>query len=236
MPTQSTTVNTTAASIMDKAASLMNDTAKTVYTYDAQLPYLQMALDELLEHMELNNISYTNEVSGVIVIPAGTTVVYPESDQLTPSYPANLVSILSISERSADSSEPYVPVTYREFLPVEMIGIASGQLTYWTWQDQKIKFLSTNLDREILLQYIKTVFPQPLTEDSVIPIINCRSFLQYRTAGLCSRFVGENPTRADNLDTLAMLAIDRVTGIEVKSKQNQIIRRRPFLARYKSRY
>ena len=52
----STTADLTAAQVMDASASMLNDTAKTSYTYVAQIPYLNMALRELQEFFELNNV------------------------------------------------------------------------------------------------------------------------------------------------------------------------------------
>lgn len=239
MPAQSTTTNVTAASIMDKVASLMNDTAKTVYTYAAQLPYLQIALDELQEHMESINMSVTNSVSTDINIPADTEVVNPSVGfgvNTAPNYPADLVNVLNIYERSAGSSEPFIPVAFKEFLPTSLVGISSNQLNYWTWQDQRIKFLPCNTDREIRIEYIKSVFPKELSETSEIGIINGKVFLQFRTAALCSEFVGENPTRANSLNQMAVMALDRISGIDVKGRQNQNTRRQPFMSRFKNRW
>lgn len=216
---QNTTTSLTAAAVMDKSASLMNDSVKAVYTYDAQLPYLQMALDELVEFMQLNNIPVTDETSDVIQIPTGTTVVNPiqgYGDNTPPNYPANLVQIQQIWERLSGSSGPFVPLT-------------------WTWQDQRIKFTSTTNNREIKLDYIKSVFPDPLVEQSPIGIINAKAFLYFRTASLCALFIGENPSRANELNGFAILAVDRLTGIETKGKQGMGVRRRPFNSGYKRR-
>lgn len=68
-------VDLLAGTVMDKAASLMNDSARTVYTYAAQVPYLNIALQELQEEFELNGISVTENVSAVINMPAGSTTI-----------------------------------------------------------------------------------------------------------------------------------------------------------------
>ena len=85
------------------------------------------------------------------------------------------------------------------------------------------------------IDYIRNLFTDVEDEESVLGVINCDSFLHYRIAGLCAEFIGENKTRADDLNTQAMGALERVTGIEAKGKQQIGTRHRPFRATWKSR-
>lgn len=230
--------STTAADVMDASASLMNDTAKTVYTYAAQTPYLNMALKELQEEFQLNNIPITNEESEAIEIVAGTVEVTPYDGVGTgnaPHYPNDLVEIQKIWERASGSSDPFIPLTKKEFLPRYTDYTQLSILSVWSWQRQQIRFIGCNQDREIKLDYIRTLFPKVQNEAAVLGVMNCETFLFYRTAGLCTRFIGENPTRADELDSDALLARDRVVGIGTKSKQAIVTRRRPFMQSYKLR-
>lgn len=230
--------STTAADVMDASASLMNDTAKTVYTYSAQMPYLNMALRELQEHYELNNIPVTNETSTGITVPIGTKEIRPFDGVGSGSslnYPSDLVEIQLISERLSGSTDPYIPLVKREFLPHVIDDLPIESLQYWAWEGQVIKFIGATTIRQIKLDYIKTVFPKVTNSAALIGVINAQSFLQYRTASLCTRFIGENPTRADSLDELAVLALDRATGISSKARQSINTRRRPFMASYKRR-
>jgi hypothetical protein len=230
----------TAGEVMDKAASLMNDTAKTVYTYAAQMPYLNMALDELMEHLELHNIPITSKTSASITVNIGTTQINPESGfeppNLPPTYPSDLVSIEQIWERLAGSTDPFVPLVQREFLPHYVDDILVDSLIYWAWQDQRIKFIGATTNREVKLDYVaKVKTNQVVSSGDQIGIINARTFLYYRTAAICSQFIGENPTRAGELNQFAQMAVDRMTGIEIKSKQSVQTRRRPFRASYKQK-
>lgn len=209
----------TAGNVMDKSASLMNDSAKTVYTYAAQMPYLNMALAELEEHFQLNNIPVTNQTSAAITVPALATVINAfdgAGSGPIPHYPQDLVEIQSVLARASGASTGYSLIT-------------------WTWEDQKLKFPSSDQAREFQLNYIRTLFPEITNAAAVLGIINAKSFLQYRTAALCTQFIGENAQRAGELNNFAVLALDRVTGIGTKAKQYLTTRRQPFMAGYKRR-
>jgi hypothetical protein len=230
--------STTAANVMDLAASLMNDTAKSVYTYDAQMPYLNMALKELQEEFQLNNIPVTNEESAAIEIPIGTTEVCPVDgvgSGPAPNYPTDLVEIQKISERLAGSTDSFLPLVKKDFLPHIDEGIDMSSIQLWVWEGQRIKFHAALTAREIKIDYIKTLFPKVTNQAAVLGVINCETFLFYRTAALCTRFIGENETRAAELNDFAVMAKDRVIGIGNKGKQSIVTRRRPFMAAYKRR-
>jgi len=231
------TTDLTAAQVMNRSASLMNDTAKTVYTYVAQLPYLNIAVDELQELFELNNIPVTNQTTAFIAVPAGVVQIEPieNAGPGIVTYPNDLVEIQGLYERLGGSTEPFIPMTQREFLPHSLDNLPTESLGYWIWEDQKIKFIGALLPREVKLDYIKKLFPDELNASSAIGIINARGFLYFRTAALCSQFIGENTTRATELNNFATLALDRITGIGIKGKQAIMTRRRPFMATYKSR-
>ena len=223
---------------MDRSASLMNDTARVTYTYTAQLPYLNMAFDELQEAFELNNIPVTNETSAVITVPIGTIVIGPVDGigaSSAPNYPSDLVEIQGLYERLAGSNEPFVPMTQREFLPHAIDNLATEALQYWIFQNQRIELIGALTAREVKIDYIKKVFSDAIAESSVIGVINARGFLYYRTAALCAQFIAENKTRADELNNFAQIAMDKVIGIGVKGKQSIMTRRRPFMSAYKRR-
>jgi len=237
MPPASTT-DLTAVIVMDRVAALMNDAAKTSYTYTAQLPYLNMALDELQELFELNNIPVTNQTAAFITVPIGIKAINPEigyPPNTPPNYPRDLVEIQGLYERLGGTVDPFIPMTQREFLPHAIDDLPTQSLTYWIWQDQRIKFIGALADREVKIDYIKTIFPREVVASSSIGIINAKGFLYYRTAALCSMFIGENASRGEELNGLATLSLDRITGISIKGKQAIMTRRRPFMAGYKTR-
>lgn len=225
----------TPSAIMDMSASLMNDTAQTIYTDAAQLPYLNMALDDLQEEFELNNIPVTNEVSSILTpITAGTTVV---SFTTSPALPADLIEIQQLFERMTGII-PWIPMDRLEFLPLGREDQNITQFLVWSWVDQEIRLIEATADIDLKMDYIKNIFSTPIAIADVgvnITVLNIKQYLGYHTAALCSEFIGENKTRADALEVKAIQALDRELGIPIKGKQAITTRRQPFMGSYRRR-
>lgn len=222
---------TTVGALLDNSAVLLNDSAKSVYTYAVQLPFFNMAQKELQELMEQNNVPATNEVAPTTLIVAVGVVAI--SFSTVPALPADLIEIQQLSERLNGAAEDYIPMTRREFLPTLVEQTES--LIWWAWQNQELRFLGATTPRQLQLNYIASRLPVVTSTATSITLINADSFLQYRTAALCSQFVGENKTRADDLNAFAGAAADRFLGIDTKGRQAIAVRRRPFMASYKNR-
>lgn len=227
------------ANVMDVSASLLNDTAKSTYTYAAQSPYLRLSLQELREYFELNNIPVTQEVSAVITLNAGVVAILYNAagTPSNPKLPDDMVEPAQLWERQA-GIDPWTPMTKRDYLPHDLEGIETNQFIYYVWQSQEIRVLPANQQNDIKIDYIRQMFPDAgatVDENTQINVINCQTFLEYRTASLCAEFIERNTTSAQALGAYAILALDRATGIGVKGKQNIMTRRRPFRAAYKRR-
>src|SRR5258705_4484902 len=168
-----TTTNLTVIQVLSKSASLMNDSARSVYTFVVQLPYLNIAFDELQESFELNNIPITNQTATPtpVTIAVGITAINPTAGTgvlTAPNYPEDMVEIQGLYERLAGSNDPFVPMHQREFLPHALDNIPTESLQYWIWQDQRIKFIGAITPREVKIDYIKALFQADLGQSSVI--------------------------------------------------------------------
>lgn len=230
----------TGGNVMDVSASLLNDTAKQIYTYAAQSPYLRIALQELRELFELNNISVTQKVtSPPITLNAGVTAItYNASGTpANPKLPDDFVEPAQLWERPT-GIDPYVPMTKRDYLPHYLEGVQTNQFIYYVWEEQQIKVLPAIQINDIKMDYIRQLFPDAgatVDQNTQINVVNAATFLEFRTAALCAEFIERNLTTANSQNALAVLALDRVTGISSKGKQNIMTRRRPFRAGYKRR-
>lgn len=233
-----TVADLTAGQVMDSVAPLLNDSEMQVYTYAVQVPYLNTALRELQEYYELNNMPVTDTVSTVIEVPAGTTAVgYEPAVPVpnTPYLPDDLIEPKIVWERQHDV-DPFIIMNKVDFLPRWQEGVELNQFIWYTWQSQQIRVLAANQANDLKLDYTRNLFSEIEDETDTINVVNAQSFLQYRTAALCARFIGEDIPRADQLDQFAGLSMDRSVGIGTKGRQAIVIRKRPFRSSYKRLY
>jgi len=224
----------TPAEIMDMSASLMNDTAQTVYTDVAILPYFNMAVEKMLQVLEKHNIPVTNETSAALTIPAGTTVVSFTSN---PALPSDLIEIQQLWE-SPTGENIWTPMVHKEFIPHFIEGVETNKFLIYSWIHQEIRVPQSNADNDLKIDYIARIVDVPLTIGDIntdLNIINCKNFLGFYTAGLCAQFIGENPTRAQVLFSFAQDAETDLIGISIKGAQSIVTRHKPFRSSYKIR-
>lgn len=220
-----------ASDVMDKVASVcLNDSQKSVYTYDKQLPLLQTAFSELGKQCRMNGVEATNARSAIVEI---TTAMTDWGGSSGPALPTDLISIQWMGERDFGSTDDFIEMKRCNFLPNTQI--KTTELIWWSWIGQVVKFIGANTNRDVRMDYIADNLAAITSAGSSITLKDCDVFLQYRTAALCARFIGENPTRADQLDGDALMALDIFLGVNTKDRQVMPVRRRPFMASYKSR-
>ena len=215
----------TAGTVMDMTAALINDASKSQYTYAVQVPYLQMAMQELQEYFALHNVPVTQKRSTVIQVNSGITEIVYDSTPPVPELPDDMIEPETVWE-SGRGLNDWTPVTRVNSLPANVTPI--NMLGAYTWQNQKLSFLSSNQNNDIKIDYIGQLFTQITGSSSVINIANAASFLEFRTGGLLAEFVGHDDPTATKMNGYASLALDRATGITVKGKQSIMTRRRPF--------
>ena len=233
----STTADLTAAQVMDSSASMLNDTAKTKFTYANMIPYLNMSLRELQEFFELNNVPVTNEKSAVIEVDAGVTSVgFAPTVPIagTPYLPDDFIEIRVLWQRNR-GVDPFIPMGRLDYLDQALNGVETSQFNGYVWEAQEIRFQASNADNDLKLDYIRRLFTTVTSSTDALNVVNAQSFLSYRTAALVAEFVGENKTRADSLNSDASIALDRTIGISTKGRQVISIRHRPFRSSFKRR-
>lgn len=222
--------NFTAGDVMTAVRALLNDTAGQYYSDTVQIPYLQMALMELREYLELSNSPVTNYTDTVLVVPAGTVLI---NYITTPALPSDLIDIRQLWFRPTGDG-PYVPLTRRDFLPHWVDGQDLNSFLFWAWYDNAIHLPSSSQDNDLKLDYIKQI-AEIVDANSQIALINGQSFLNYRTAALLCRYVKNDVEKSQDMDANAQTSLDRTIGIESKSRQTISTRRRPFRQSYKNR-
>jgi hypothetical protein len=221
--------------IMQASASFLNDINRRIFTDDVLTPYLNVALTDLQEIFQLNNIPVTNQTSSSLAVAAGISEI--AFTGTVPTLPPDLVEIRQLWE-SPSGLNQWTPMKKMEFLPHYYESpILSNQFLIWAWEDQKIKLIAANANNDLKLDYIKTIFPVVTSLTKIINLntLLSQSYLQYRTAALAAYFIGENEERASVLNDQANEAMMKSLQISTKGKQAIGVRRRPFRAAFKMR-
>lgn len=206
--------------VCDRARKVyLNDAGSQLYSNLALLPFIQQAYGEMQLELTANGLEITKETSAVLAVAAGIEPVIDVN--LIP----DLVMPLDIYERGV--GETYFPIYPMTKLDWEPNTERTDTLRYWNWRENQIKFIGSTSAREVKVRYIKGL-PALIGESTPLAILNAVEFLAARSAGLASRFIGGNFTRADACDTDAGRLLPRLVAIEVKSNQTIAYRRRPF--------
>ena len=219
---------------MDKAASYQNDANKTKYTYAAQIPFLNTALQELEKAFALENMPVTDTFSTVLTLAAGvTTIGYaPVTPVGGMQYlPSNLIEPLRVWER-ATGVNPYTPVVKSLYLIPDSTGIERSSFGEYVWKSNKIQFLPSNRINDVMIEYTRALFTKITSSTDLIGLSTAQTFLEYRTGALVAKFLGEDEPRSVELNGYAGLSLDQDLGIGAKGRQNIMVRRRPFRSSY----
>ena len=222
-----------AKQVLDGSAALLNDTQLSIFTYAAQIPYLNIALQELQEELELNNVPVTNKRAAIITITSGIEGIGGGNGK--PNLPPGFIEPVELFERTSGSQYAFIDMKRCDFLPVNQVPTA--YLIYWSFNDGAIQFIPGGAtgDVDVQIDYVKSIFVPIGSSTDQIEYDKGLIFLTYRNAALCAEFIGENKTRADDLNVLAGLGLQRALGISTKGRQQMNTRRRPFMAGWRAR-
>jgi hypothetical protein len=221
--------------IITATANLMNDSSQSLYTNTVCLPLLNLALDELQETYEQNDLPITNETSAAIKIISGVGKIGFDT---TPALPSHLIEILQLWESTTGLNQ-WVPMIKKDFIPHYLQDNTTiSQFLIWAWKDDHIELIPANADNDLKIDFIGSIFNTPIVIANIdvnLPFTNIKTYLEYKTAALCAMFFAENESRAMALDSLAGTALSRALGIPIKGMQSVVTRRRPFRHSFKNR-
>ena len=223
------------STIITTVAGLMNDAAQSIYTNAICLPMLNLALAELQEIYELNDIPITQETSAAITIPEGVSSLGFDTN---PALPSDFIELKQLWE-STSGLEQWTPVVKRDFIPHSLEdGTAISQFLVYAWKKGRISLIPANQDNDLKLDYVASMFNLPILIANInvnLPFTNIETYLSYKTAAFCAMYQAENESRASALDGQSETALSRALGIPIKGLQSVITRRRPFRQSFKAR-
>lgn len=204
--------------IMDGAASLNNDTPKTLYTYAVQLPYLIIAQQELEQNLVLNEVPLSLISEYKVDVQIGDIVLILPDDFFIPNY---------LMERPNTSTKESDFVRMTEVKDVNHLQRDPGvSLIEWDWRHNCINFVGATTIRNVRLNYWKQLLVPEIGSNE--PQLGANNFLKFRTAALIAEFIAKDTGRSMSLNVQAMQANDLLMSILVKNNQGKRIRRHPF--------
>lgn len=218
----------TVSSIRARILTRLNDTSQQIYTDTVLLPFIQDSADELQAMLDLYGILVLEHVtSPPIIVPQlqnyvpGTRVSMKSLGLL----PNDMLEPQRMSERLSGTTDLFMPMIPRQWEPDILL---TDALRYWVYREEDIFLVGANTNRDVLIYYKKRLL---IVNDmnSVIGVNNSTMFMINRTAGFAARNIGENTTRADNLDKEAEANMSWILRIGTKDKQRARTRRRPFI-------
>lgn len=231
------TVNLTGQQVITFAAARLNDASQQLYTNAVQLPFLNIALAELQEIYEANNIPVTDETSAIIEVDAaaaGFVEVIFDDSVLTPTVlPSDMVEIKVAWESPRDLNQ-WTRMTKLDYLPEYQIGAQISQFVYYQWATNAMKMLAANADNDIKLDYVRSLFVEITDVSTDLLVQNSLSYLGNRVASLVASDIEENQERSQRLYMDALGGLDRALTIPTKGRQRITTRRRPFRSGFKS--
>lgn len=200
----------------------INDVDAENFDDDRLIPYMAMAMRDLVSKLELNEIPSYNEISAVIPVLALATTLTLPADFRTP---------IKLEERAqGDTSNLFVKMDQKEWEP-NMFPQTS--LLYWTYREDSIKFLGATTNRDVKLYY-QTIGQAISSVNSVITVIGLENVLGLLTAQLFATFGLRNLEIAGFIEKQFERQWDEFSRRRVKGNQSMPIKRPSFRERRRS--
>jgi hypothetical protein len=215
----------TSGQVMDEAALLLNDSAKTTFTYAVLAPWFKKAIDHLSDELAVNSIPLLKRFSTVTTVAiSGTTIALP-ADTLIP---------VKLEERESGATTPYLDMVPVDDLPE---GVSqAGSLNYWAFRGTLlnsvpvIDIIGSTTARQVRITYDRFLPQIPGsvgTEDYTTSLTwNTKRFLGAKTAEYVSRFVLKDDKRSKELREETGISMDRL--IKIWIRKSPAVRRRGY--------
>lgn len=209
----------TAGDVMDLVASVLNDTAKTQYSYAVQLPYLKLAYDNLGQYCNANSVQVNLISEYEVDVPAGDVSL---------SLPPSFFVPITLQERSDGAT---LESDWRNMVEVPNVWDLNldptSTLGYWDYRHNCVNFVGSTVIREMKLYYWR-LLSDPTSEGDIMAFKGGKNYLTFKTAEFCAKYIMMNPERAEMLATDAQMALDLLLTEFVKNQQGKRVRRKPF--------
>jgi hypothetical protein len=207
---------TLASDIMNRSRAVLNDIAQDLYTNEVLLPYLRIANDDLSDELVDNGATVQKEVSADIALPVGFK---------SPPLPNDFIVPVEVFEKNSGEDDSFYRYCHqREYLPNVLPG---NELSVWTWREQAINFIGSTTNKQLRIRYTRLIL-EIIGDNSPVELTHALNYLAYHTAALASEHIGQNRTKAIDLESQAIQKLNKLLKKEVKQSHGRPVRRRPF--------
>ena len=205
-----------ASEVMDRSRAVLNDLAIDLYSNTVLLPYLKIANDDLSDDLVDNGGTVQREVTVDIPLSIGNKILVLPDDFIVP---------IELFEKDKGQDDSYYRFVYqRDFLPNRM---PSNELGVWVWREQNINFVGSIMDKAVRVRYYR-LMTAIVGNNTPIELTHALNYLSYHTAALAAEHIGQNRTKAIDLEAQAVVKLNKLLKKEVKQNQARPARRRPF--------
>jgi len=207
---------TLASDVFDRTRAVLNDVAKDLYTDEVLLPYLRIANDDLSDALVDNGGTVQKEVSVDIPLAIGNPL---------PPLPDDMIVPIEVFEKDSGQNDTYYRfMRQRDFLPNS---VPSTELSIWAWREQTIVIYGATINKVLRIRYYKLI-TQIAGANTPITLTHAMNYLAYHTAALVSEHIGQNRSKAVDLEGIAIGKLNKLLKKEVKQSHSHPTRRRPF--------
>ena len=162
------------------ARTYLNDDMGTVWTDMALIPKAQEAHRELQIKLWNSGSPAVREQSPPILVPAGST-------DLGANQPIDMLQPFKLQEFGVTQAfSDAIDMTEKLFIPNVVL---VDKLIYWVWREEKISFVGSTQNRNVIVYYRKSV-PIPVNAGSEIGILFGEIYIGARTAAMAHGSVG----------------------------------------------
>lgn len=209
-----------AGSVTLRAAQHLNDSSQLVYTSAILLPFVNMALEELEEELQVYNVDPLRVESITILVAIGDTVLT--------QMPTDYIEAVALYERLQGSSDAWMPVRETDWVDVNLT--ESETILNWASRGGQIRITPPIGDREVQLKYLKGL-TEATSTGTALDIAGSLRFLGLVTARNAARDLGNSINKANSYEPDIQRAKDRLVRRLENEQQALGVRRRPYTGR-----
>ena len=193
----------------------LGDENSISWTDDVLFAKLQVAHRELLLELRVNSVPVIKTQTTRITVGQLSTDLVAAGLQ-----PSDMVQPLMLKEADVNADiASFVDMIQVTFLPTVDQG---SSLVYWAWQKERIMFVGSTSDRDIIIRYKSTIV-SPQTKTDSIGFIMGELYLGPRTAAICRESRGLD---AKSLNDQANKALYKIIQANVVEDQRPVRRRK----------